>query len=530
MHLSSVRSFLTLGCAARLRPVIAAEPERLTGFAALLRDIGSRAAPDVDQMTSTFTRGHYGMERAIQRAAQAGACVQAVERPVHHDPSSRGPNFKLKAIDHTPGRHALTFEAGSALKDFRLQERPLPKAQASAGTDNDSRAHVGPFVVPKAVLDILRLKPEEHNDVIRQRAGLMEAHPPGDLPATSHSRPATPLFRQGSSTSFGTTNSSGTVNSRKAITEAYAPDMLRSPASAANQAGMGGHSPVIPPYPKSDSDDDPIVRRPPVAMARAPGNRTTGVPVAPLKELQSLSQAQYRYLMDQVDAPDREQVLGQLRLFEDELGRMFENYVCFSGERDKKALERLIATAKSSLAERDATGGRNYVSELSETTNTMTQYYRDENERIISAEQHVIRKVMARQLETLASLLEAQRANIKDMKQFDGIAPLLLNRLVSSFAQILAPGVDRGIKYNGVQADATKTLRAEAEMILAECRASLARQFAAEDARTQSNATATTGYTGRVQSTVPARWPRLHQAWQWVKTRAVLGSAAGSLG
>src|SRR5690606_15856513 len=119
MNISSVRSFLTLGCAARLQPDTAGK-ELLPRFTARLLEIKSRAAPDVGQMTSTFTRGYYSLNQARQRAAHAGACVQAVERPVHHDPSSRGPSFTLKTIDHTPGRHALTFEAGSGRKDFRL--------------------------------------------------------------------------------------------------------------------------------------------------------------------------------------------------------------------------------------------------------------------------------------------------------------------------------------------------------------------------------------------------------------------------
>lgn len=541
MHLSSVRSFLTLGCAARLRPVIAGEPELLPGFTARLRDIKSRAAPDVGQMTSTFTRGYYSLNQARQRAAQAGAQVEVAERLVHHDPSSRSLSFTLRTIDHTRSSCALMSEGDSASKNFRLQERPLPDAQASAGPDNDSGAHVGPFVVPKAVLDILHHTLEEHNDVIRQRAGRMEAHPPGDPAATSHSRPATPLSRQGSSTSFGTANSSGSVNSRKASTEAYGLGMLHAQASTGNQIVIDGRSPAVPVFPESDSEDNASTdgtwvpsARPEFLMGRdirtsavrqsVPVSNDGGSPAG----LVSLSKEQYDNLLAQVPPQDHERVIAGLNAFEQDLHKMFANHLCFFGDRDTKALESFISNARSSRSDLHSMMEKIYGPSLGRAMDAMVQHYRDDNEEIIESQNKICLEVNSRLLKELPDILNRQ---LTDSETFDASATRLLTHLGTTYINSLKVSNPSG-KFSGVQGKLFKTLQADARAILEAHRASLANQRTAAD--TNDNPAADpadmNADTDAGTPATAARWPRLHQAWQWVKTRAALGSAAGSLG
>ncbi len=71
MHLSSVRSFITLGCAARLRPNEV--KELFPRFSERLRDIRSGSTPGVSGMTSTFTVGYFSEWQQRRRYYQAAA-------------------------------------------------------------------------------------------------------------------------------------------------------------------------------------------------------------------------------------------------------------------------------------------------------------------------------------------------------------------------------------------------------------------------------------------------------------------------
>lgn len=278
--------------------------------------------------------------------------------------------------------------------------------------------------------------------------------------------------RRDSSSSFGTTISA------TSLVEARLP--YCSPALG-YPPESNGRSPIVPPFPESDSEDNAFICGPQEPLARpdvsvdpdiptssalrsAPDAKNTG----PVADLSSLSKHQYESLLAQVPPQDHEQVFAELKGLEQDLLKLFDNHLCFFG-RDRKTMELLIASAQCSRPRLNSMMEKIYGKSVKEAIDAIVQHFRDDNERIILDQQQICLDVKDRLLKTLPAILTRQ---LTTLGTFDANADRLLKQLGATYERITtADG-----KLNGVQKELFKALDADARAIIAAHHASLASQ------------------------------------------------------
>lgn len=196
------------------------------------------------------------------------------------------------------------------------------------------------------------------------------------------------------------------------------------------------------------------------SVLSSPYTRAAGREDSRPSGLQSLSHAQYRALMAQIEPHDASEVVSQLLGFDRDLQNMFDNYSCFSGKQDLAALDGFIAKAEAGRTALTAMKVR--YTGIRQAMDMMVKHYRDQNVRSTALEEALCREVRARQLGALATLLEGPLAQFGDVTQFDASASRALDMLTRMHGQVLDCG-----KLSGVQRTSAEMLTNEAKEMIA---------------------------------------------------------------
>lgn len=245
---------------------------------------------------------------------------------------------------------------------------------------------------------------------------------------------------------------------------------------------------------------------PGAAVARDEDASSTG--------LRSLSRAQYEALMAEVGEADHELVHTWLQGYENNLATKFDNFVCFSGQRDIQALEAFISSEQSRLSNVPALQDAHYRDSLRHAMNAMAQRYREENQRIITDEQALCLEVRTRQLAMLTAQLEGPLAQIKEVQTFDESA----GRVLAVLERLHGQALDLGGKSNSVEAASARILRAEGQAMIEARRAEIAARALTQDS-TPSLLEAKQTPAGTVPEHSRARTRRtvFHQVWKQLR-------------
>lgn len=248
--------------------------------------------------------------------------------------------------------------------------------------------------------------------------------------------------------------------------------------------------------------------------AAGPGAAVAGDEDASSTGLRSLSRAQYQALMAEVGEADHELVHTWLQGYENNLATKFDNFVCFSGQRDIQALDAFISAEHSRLSNVPALEGAHYRDSVRHAMNAMAQRYREENQRIITDEQALCLEVRTRQLAMLTAQLEGPLAQIKDVQTFDESA----GRVLAVLERLHGQALDLGGKSNSVEAASARILRAEGQAMIEARRAEIAAHALTQDS-TPSVLEARETAAGTVSERTQPRTRRtaLHRVWQQVR-------------
>lgn len=262
-------------------------------------------------------------------------------------------------------------------------------------------------------------------------------------------------------------------------------------AALMGRAASDGRPPVVPPFPESDSEGNASMYGAQESLERSGSFEGLYIPksTAALQstlagndggsasDLASLSKEQYENLLAQVLPQDRERVFAELKGFEQDLLKLFDNHLCFFGDGDRRTLEFLISSAERYRPNLHSMMEKVYGVSVREARDTIVQRCRDDNERIILDQQQICLEVKSRLLKELPAILIKQLTNLAT---FDTNAERLLNNLWTPYSKSLEDNNARG-KLNGVQREVFKTLQTEASAILEKHRTSLANQRTAGD-------------------------------------------------